>query len=353
MIAISSRALVPILVAALFTTGPANAAPASFTAGKGQLLCGAAGQQAATWSGACRDGVADGAGTATWTDGTTPNKLDGTLARGEVSGGATLVYGGSTYIGTFRHFEPHGQGFFQYSDGSMYEGSLDNDAYQGPGILLEADRSRYEGEWVAGRRDGQGRATFAMGGSYDGHWHNDRFDGLGTVVYIGGRTWTGQFRAGRPADAPPLAAVEQHTYRITNTSVPVGTLIPSQTASSPVSGARWAELSEGERRIVRARYTALEEGDEPPYPIDGMRPLIAGLTKASRIDPGFSGWVRMHAMVGADGKPTSVTMISKLPPELGRFMGTILMLTTYKPAVCHGKPCAMPFPMAFHFETKL
>lgn len=341
------------LLPLMFATGLASAAAASFTAGKGQLICGAAGQQPATWSGACKDGLADGAGIASWTDGTTPNKLDGKLARGEVSDVATLVYGSTTYIGLFRHFEPQGQGFFKFPNGSMYEGNLDHGKYNGPGIFQDVDRSRYEGEWVDGQREGQGRATYALGGSYEGHWHHDQFDGAGSIVYVGGSTYTGQFKDGQIAGAPPLAAIEDHTFRINNTETHVGSLIPRQTATSPVSGGRWDELSEGERRIVRNRYKALEAGDEPPYPIEGMRPLFAALTKVGYVDSSFVGPVRMHVLVGANGKPKSATTVGKLPPEAGQYLGSILMITTYKPAVCHGQPCEMIYPMVMNFERKL
>jgi hypothetical protein len=341
------------LLPLLLTGALAQAAPASFSAGKAQLLCGTGGQQTATWSGACKDGLADGPGVATWTDGTTPNKLDGKLDRGVVSDVATLVFAGSTYIGTFAHFDPHGQGFYQYSDGSMYEGGIDNDKYSGPGIFVNADRSRYEGEWLAGRLNGQGRATFALGGSYDGHWRDGRFDGPGTIVYIGGRTWTGQFKDGRAADAPPPVVVEQRTYRIENTSTRVGSFIPSQIGTSSVSGARWSDLSEGERQTIRQRYVALAPGDEPPYPSEGMRPVMVRLGQAVNIDRSFAGLVRMNVLVGADGKPKSAATIGKIPPEIARFMGSVMMLTFFKPAVCDGKPCEMQYPLFFHFEPKL
>jgi hypothetical protein len=331
----------------------AVAAPASFTANKGQLLCGTGGQQSATWSGACKDGLADGAGIATWTDGTTPNKLDGTLARGEVSGTATLTYGNALYIGTFLHFDPHGQGFYKYADGSMYEGGIDHDRYSGPGIFQGADRSRYEGEWANGHREGQGRATYTLGGSYDGHWHNDRFDGQGSIVYVGGRTYTGQFKEGRVASLPPLPPVEKRLFRITNTEVQLASLIPVETAQSLVSGARWADLTENERRVIKADYPALEEGDEPPFPIDGMRRLHAAMVKVGYVDSSFTGYFHMNVLVGADGKPKSATVVGKLPPEAAQYLGGVLMITTYKPAMCHGQPCEMLFPLVTHFERKL
>lgn len=350
------RPVLPALLCTLpllLASALAQAAPASFSAGKAQLLCGTGGEQAATWSGACKDGLADGPGIATWTDGTTPNKLDGKLDRGVVRDVATLVFAGSTYIGTFAHFDPHGQGFYQYSDGSMYEGGIDNDQYSGPGIYVSADRSRYEGEWLGGKRHGQGRTTFALGGSYDGHWRNGRFDGSGTIVYIGGRTWTGEFKDGRAADAPPLPAVEQRRYSIANTSTPVGTFIPSQIGTSSVSGARWSDLSEGERESIRQHYGALAPGDEPPYPSEGMRPVIAKLARAGNIDRSFAGLVRMNVLVGADGKPKSAATIGKIPPEIARFLGSVMMLTFFKPAVCNGKPCEMLYPLFFRFETRM
>lgn len=348
------RTALPVsLIALLLASGPVPAAPASFMAGKTKLLCGTDGPQAATWSGACKDGFADGVGIATWTDGTTPNRLEGTLVQGDVGGDATLVYGETTYLGTFRHFVPHGQGFFKYRDGSMYEGGMVDGKRSGPGIYVSADRSRYEGEWLAGRREGQGQATFATGGSYEGRWHNDLFYGAGSIVYIGGRRWSGQFKEGRVASAPPLATLEEQTFRINKATTNLGTHIPGNLATSTVSGLRWSELSEGERRSVRADYPALEEGDEPPYPINGMRPVYALIAKAGYIDHHFAGTVRILVRVGADGKPLSAATIGKLAPELSRYMAGVMMLTTYKPAVCQGKPCEMQLPMVFYFETPM
>jgi len=342
-----------VLPCLLLTSSVALAATASFTANKAQLVCGAGGQQPATWSGACKDGLADGPGVATWTDGTTPNKLTGTLVRGEAGDGATLVYGAYTYIGNFSQFEPHGHGFFKYPNGSMYEGGIDHGKYSGPGIFQAVDRSRYEGIWVDGHREGQGQATYTIGGSYDGHWHHDRFDGAGSIVYVGGRTYTGQFENGRVAGLPPLAAVEQRTFRIASTETEVRSLIPPETAISTVSGNKWADLTESERRIVKADYPALEDGDEPPYPLNGMRPLFAALVKVGYVDFSFEGDMHMNVLVGADGRPVSATAVGKLPPEVARYLGSILMITAFKPAVCHGKPCAMLFPMTSHFVHKM
>jgi hypothetical protein len=335
------------------TSGLATAAPASFTADKAQLLCGETGQQPATWSGACKDGLADGAGEATWTRGTTAYQYKGTVVRGEASDGATLLIGATTYIGAFRHFAPQGQGFLKFPNGAMYEGNIDHGKYNGPGIFQDVDHSRYEGEWVNGMREGQGRATFALGGSYDGHWHNNRFDGQGAIVYVGGRTYTGQFKDGRIAGAAPLAAIDVQTFRINNTENSTGSLIPHETATSPVSGGRWADLSDDEQRIVKSRYKALEEGDEPPYPIQGLRPLMTGLGKVGYVDASFEGLVHVNVLVGADGKPKSATAVGKLPPEVMQYMGRVLMITTYKPAVCHGQPCEMLFPVVMRFEHKL
>lgn len=345
-----SLSLLPCL---LLAAGVAHAAAASFTAGKGQLLCGASGELQATWSGACKDGLADGAGVATWTDGAKPSKLVGTLVRGEAGDGATLVHGETTYIGNFLHFAPHGQGFFKYPNGSMYEGGIDHGKYSGPGIFQAVDKSRYEGMWVDGRREGQGQATFTIGGSYDGHWHHDKFDGAGTIVYVGGRSYTGQFKDGRVAGLPPLGPVEEHTFRITNTENHVRSLIPAETAISSVSGNKWADLTESERRIIMADYPAMEDGDEPPYPVNGTRPLMAAMVKVGYVDFSFEGDMHMNVLVSAEGRPISATTVGQLPPEVAQYLGGILMITAFKPAVCHGKPCQMLLPVKSHFIHKL
>jgi hypothetical protein len=94
-----------------------------------------------SWSGACKDGFADGPGILAWNDADdSRHRIDGTLVRGSVTGAAKLTWepakknrGQHSFEGTLRDGRPDGQGFFQYADGAMYEGGVANGKPQGAG----------------------------------------------------------------------------------------------------------------------------------------------------------------------------------------------------------------------------
>lgn len=350
MPSIVHASLLPLLLASSL----ASAVPASVTPGKTALLCTSGGQFPATWSGTCKNGLADGTGVATWTDEDGKKvKLNGTLLDGETSGSATMLTGETTYIGFLEHFVPQGQGFYKFANGDMYEGWLDQGYPQGPGIRRDVDMSRYEGEWVAGKREGQGQASFALGGSYDGHWHNDVFDGRGTIVYAGsGRTYTGQFKDGRAVDLPApvqAPAAQQRTYQIQRTTPSLDSYIPPVAAkNSPTSGARWEEMSDAQRQNFKRAYTALAEGDEPPYPANGLRTMISAISEMHGILFDHYGVVRVQVLVDANGKAKSVKMVGKVRDDVADFIGRTMLLTPWKPAICQGQPCEMMFAMAFN-----
>lgn len=342
--------MLPFLLAG---AAPVQTVSATVTPGKTALLCTTGGTYAATWTGSCKDGLAEGLGVAAWTDADNKKvRMEGELVRGEANGTVNMTSGDVTYIGLLQHFTPHGQGFYKFSNGDMYEGELEHGAPNGQGIWQNFDRSRYEGEWVLGRREGQGRATFALGGSYEGHWHNNRFDGLGTIVYAGsGRKYTGQFKDGRAVDAAAAAPRPDGTYRILRREASMGSYIPETVSkNSPFSGVPWAEMSDGQRENFKRAYATLADGDEPPYPVNGLRPLVTAISEMHGTLFDHYGQVRMHVLVGADGKPKSASTIGKVREDVAKFIGRTLMLTTYKPAMCDGKPCEMIFAIAFYLE---
>jgi hypothetical protein len=340
------------LLSLLLAASNALAASASFSAGNHTLRCDTAGALPAAWTGACKDGLADGPGAVEWTPqkGTTV-RIDGTLAAGSIVGSADMVAGSNRYSGTFKDFTPDGDGFYQYAGGSMYEGGIADGKPNGHGVRLETDRSRYDGEWVAGKREGHGVATFTLGGSYDGQWRNNRFDGLGTIVYAGsGRTFTGEFKDGRISSAALPAAVQRKNYAYRGTQHSIESMLPEKFAEATLPGGPWADMSEDERETFRQQYAALEAGDEPPYPAQGMREVAVLIKKVHDAFPNYRGPVQVQVLVGPDGKAESVTTVGKVPADVNRYVASALTVTPYKPAVCQGAPCAMRFSIAFVLE---
>lgn len=312
------------------------------------------------WSGACKDGYAEGRGVLSWR---APegyrHKLEGTLVRGEIQGQATLKWDdGASYVGTFAGGRPHGQGYFRGAKG-QYEGEYVKGKPEGAGIFLFPNGDRYEGQWKGGLREGQGRMSYVLGGSYDGEWRQGERHGHGVLVYAGsGRRYEGQFVDDRVAGARPLPAAAPAQYSLNRDDTHVGTNIKEKAALGfdvPVNRG-YAELTPEQRQLVNARFPALEEGDEPPYPMGGMKRFYALMAEAlENYEVEDDGELYIHVLVGADGKPVSVTGKGLeghlLGDKMRYFAAVAAMSLQYKPAQCHGKPCEMVFP--FYLKTVL
>ena len=312
-----------------------------------------------SWSGACKDGFADGPGSLAWNDAdNSQRRIDGSLAKGIVAGEAKLTYtsrkderdGGNprtSYEGSLRDGLPDGQGFFQYADGGMYEGGVTAGERHGTGIYLGVERSRYEGQWVDGKRQGHGKATFATGGRYDGEWKNNLFDGVGSIVYAGTpRAWQGNFVEGRPADVSKPVIAKAGRYSVPGNYTQGGSRIHKLVASIPIpASASWGQLSVAEQNWVKGQYYyALAPGDEPPYPVKGVQPMVKLVAEIQGATE-FRGRAFIFTTVGADGKARSASIIGKVPAELAKYLSAAALAQTYKPAMCQGAPCEMIFPM--------
>lgn len=306
------------------------------------------------WSGKCTDGYAEGPGSLTWSGDKRKWRLDGTLARGEVVGDATLTFKGGTYLGTFKDGVPHGMGFFQMPgrDLAMYEGQVVAGQREGVGIAVYADRSRYEGQWKDGRRHGTGRATFTLGGSYDGEWKDDEFDGKGSIVYAGaGHRYDGQFSEGRIAGTPAPEIAPSLPYSLKHKTAATGSIIPGNRAVSNVPvRASWTALTLPQQNLLRSYYPALEAGDEPPYPAQGTAPLFDLVGQVRDQFPFSDESLRLHILIGADGAVKSVATYGASDKEFIKYLSMAAMAQTYKPAVCRGQPCEMIYPVYFSFR---
>jgi hypothetical protein len=90
-------------------------------------------------------------------------------------------------------------------------------------------------------------------------------------------------------------------------------------------------------------YEALPEGDEPPFPEKGIKPIFSAIKKAQRIRQA-RGELIMAVTVGPDGVATKVEELGNVYDlQMTELAQQVLLLTKYKPAVCSGKPCTMKF----------
>jgi hypothetical protein len=301
---------------------------------------------AVDWKGACADGYAQGPGELSWrSKGGKTNRLEATLRRGVIEGEAALALGsGVLYTGTFKDGFPDGKGAFLDPDGQMYEGEVRLGERTGTGIGVSPVGDRYEGQWLNGDYEGQGHIKYALGGEYAGQWHAGKRHGHGVLTYAGsGRRFEGEFVDGRIAGAAPPPKAER-TYEVV-TETANGAYFPREVArESPVpADVGYDGLTPEQKRLVQSYYPALEEGDEPPYPIDGPKEfymIMSKVTGALRL----RGEVMIYANVGLDGKVSTIGLGGLDTPGLRRYAAAGAASLRYKPALCRGQPCAMRFP---------
>ena len=282
----------------------------------------------ATWTGACKDGFADGHGTLEFF---TARKL-------------TMHYEGDVRRGA-----PNGAGYLRHANSMQYEGGFKDGYFHGQGTRLTWD-GRYDGEFKDGEPDGRGKMKFTLGGSYEGEWKDGKFHGQGTAVYISGRVFTGDFIDGREAGTEPESR-SKGRYRVPSREPGYGTRLHFNRATSehlPFHKG-YHQMTPAEQSWVRGAYPLLDKDDEPPYPINGSRNMYTQMSLAmSRF--GDEGEMTLFVDVDSTGKATSASVYNTPTPELAKAAMVIVLMEKYKPALCAGKPCAMKFPISMQFN---
>ncbi len=309
--------------------------------------------QSVHWNGPCKDGHADGKGVLEWTtkDGIT-RRIDGTFAHGAVSGEAKLKAGDKfTYVGSLTNGVPDGEGYLHFANDLRYEGGLKMMRREGKGVQIYPNGDTYQGEFHADRPNGQGRLTYALGGMVEGEFRDGHPVDGDRITYAGsGRTGTLDAAARNAAAARPKP---ENTFQQRQAEPDTGTLLArTEVRSALPSNAGWDGLTPEQKDIVRNRYPALEPGDDPPYPANGLvefnRLIVAAAGKFNA-----RGLLRLNVLVGADGKAKEVRRVGSFDDDVVRFVAAAAMALRYKPAVCHGEPCEMLYPVAMEITHKL
>ena len=116
----------------------------------------------ASYSGGCKDGKAEGRGTAK---------------------------GSAVYVGEFHEGKKQGRGVKTWAWGDRYDGDFLNDAKHGMGRYTWGARSafagdRYEGGFANDKRNGYGAYVWASGDAYAGPWKDDAVAGRATPMML-------------------------------------------------------------------------------------------------------------------------------------------------------------------------
>lgn len=129
------------------------------TDAKGCKIANLAPQEGETvsWSGECRNGLANGEGTLTWFEsGVKTEVYEGTMVDGYAEGRGTLRRGGSAYVGEFKQSLQHGRGRYEDADGSWYSGEWSEGVPHGRGQMLTPDGKLLKGFWNKGEYEDEG-----------------------------------------------------------------------------------------------------------------------------------------------------------------------------------------------------
>ena len=156
--------------------------------------------------------------------------------------------------------------------------------------------------------------------------------------------------AGTLVLAAGAAAAAELPYHINDTIT--GSNLPQEIirAAVPFDG-RYADLSSAEKATLANDYDNLPAGDEPPYPLYGLRHMVKPLVRfADTYSP--VGPLVASVVVDSQGHAGEVTVYKSPDPQLTRVVVGMLALESYKPAVCHGQPCKMAYVLRLDFPQR-
>ncbi|MBA5639778.1 hypothetical protein H3H37_22205 [Duganella sp. LX20W] len=302
----------------------------------------------ASWSGACKDGYADGMGILNWSVRGRPHGgYEGVLVKGIPNGpGFLLLDDDASLQGDFKDGKLEGKGVYTDPKGSKLNATFVAGVAGGIVDFSTPLGDSYHGEWQDTSPHGQGKMRYGAGGSYEGGWAHGEFSGKGVITYPNGIQVTREFHP----QAKPSKPAERPTYGIHQDQPDLGSHIKRDAASGFLvpPGLSYAQLSPEQQELVKAPYKILLEGDEPPYPLNGPEAIARAFT-AMHDKAHVRGMFRLLTQIDSEGKPTSVSVLEAPEPELGRIAATILMLSKFKPARCGGQPCAMRYTYATNF----
>lgn len=149
-------------------------------------------------------------------------------------------------------------------------------------------------------------------------------------------------------EMPPRSAAGIATTRVTNEpTLDTGTLLRKEmrwTSKIPLNKT-YGELTPAQKKELHSMYESMPFGDEPPYPIDGMKPVFNAI-KAGQEKLLARGVLNIAVTVKPDGTAKEVVDLgSTKNAEMTQFAAAVLMMTKFKPAICKGLPCESQFPI--------
>jgi len=111
---------------------------------------------------------------------------------------------------------------------------------------------------------------------------------------------------------------------------------------------KYDELSDADKLKLRSMFDKLPEGDEPPFPANGLQEIVELVHDIENLKKA-TGTLSMDVEIAPNGQPQSVAVHSSPDRDLAKYVTRILMSAWYKPGMCNGTPCKMSLPFNFEF----
>lgn len=252
------------LAAALLNCGLLNASAQTSPSPKNQsgtwlrdgdcalFSAGAGPGDSVNWTGQCRDGFAEGLGTATFTHDGQSQSFTAYFVHGVI---------------------PDGHIITRWGQGWSYDGEAMDGRFNGWGTLTTNTADRFEGYWTDGQMNGFGVLHRANGEIYTGDWKDDRPNGKGELQHADGSLVEGTFVDGKLSDAGA-----------TNAALPSPKLAAKTLDKTPDKPA--------EKSVDKGAAKVAEATSPPPAPTAAPFGGVSGKT-----------------LIGVDGSSIALTVI--------------------------------------------
>ena len=87
--------------------------------------------------------------------------------------------------------------FIKFPDGSSYDGEMKEMVPNGKGRFVYKDGAVYDGDWKDGKSEGFGVLRFSDSSEYSGYWANGKYHGEGTFKSYTGAVYVGEWKTGK------------------------------------------------------------------------------------------------------------------------------------------------------------
>jgi TonB family protein len=100
---------------------------------------------------------------------------------------------------------------------------------------------------------------------------------------------------------------------------------------------------------VHSFFRGLGPGDEPPYPIGGLKGIYGPLAEAAQKYT-IRGSAIVAVRIDSEGKVEEARIYKASDPAVGEAVARAAFFSKFKPAVRNGSPVPGEFPISVQFD---